>query len=435
MSRAIYGAFATIAAPALRVWLASRVGQGKEDPARIGERRGRTNLGRPPGPLAWVHAASLGESRSVLALVERLVAARRDLNVLFTTMTTSAAELIAEQPPPNTIHQFVPLDVPRWVERFLDRWRPDAAIWVEGELWPNLIAATRSRQIPMALINARLSARSFARWRRARAIFAAPLDAFAPCLAQSEADAERLRLLGATNARCLGNLKFDGAPLPVDGEELRRLMLLAGDRPMWLAASTHPGEEEIVADTHRAMMPRIPGLLTIIVPRHAKRGDEIAALLAGRGLGLAQRSKGGDPGPDVAVYLADTMGELGLFYRLARIAFIGGSLVRHGGQNPLEAARLDCALVFGPHMWNFRDIADALVAAGGAIEGGDSETLAALVGRLMADLSERARRAAAAAGIAAEGRGAIERVFAELAPLLSALPPPASESQAVHARA
>ena len=435
MSRLVYAALATIAAPALRVWLASRAGRGKEDPARLGERRGRTNLARPPGPLVWVHAASLGETRSVMALDERLVQSRPDLHVLFTTMTTSAAELIAERPPPNTIHQFVPLDVPRWVERFLDHWRPDAAIWTEAELWPNLIAATGARGVPMALVNARLSARSYSRWRRAKSFFPAPLDRFAPCLAQSEGDADRLRALGATNARYVGNLKYDGAPLPADGEELRRLVLLAGERPMWLAASTHPGEEEIVAGVHATLAGRIPDLLTIVVPRHARRGDEIAAMLASRGLAVGRRTKGAVPGPQIAVYVADTMGELGLFYRLARVAFIGGSLVPHGGQNPLEAVRLDCALVFGPHMANFRDIADALIAAGGALEVGDGATLATAVGRLIADPSEQARRAAAAAGIAAEGRGAVERVFRELAPLLSALSRAAGEPQAVHARA
>lgn len=421
MSRAVYRALASVAEPALRIWLDRRVGRDKEEFARLGERRGRASRPRPPGRLLWVHAASLGETRSVLGLIERIVDARPHVQVLLTTFTVTAARLVAEGPPANTIHQFVPLDVPRWIARFLDHWRPDAAIWVEGELWPNLVAAAHERGFPMALVNARLSSRSFARWRAARALFQAPLEAFTPVLAQSEGDAERLHQLGAVAVRFVGNLKFDGAPLAYDDGELTRLRAALGGRPAWLAASTHPGEEAIVAEAHRALAARHADLLTIMVPRHAARGTEIAAALATDGLAAARRSLGETPAAAHAAYLADTMGELGLFYRLAGLAFIGGSLAPHGGQNPLEAARLDCALVFGPHMANFSDIAAALVAAHGAIEIRDAGSLAAAIGRLLDDPVERTRRAAAAAGIAAAGRGAVDRVLAGLAPLLGAL--------------
>lgn len=421
MTRAVYRALASVAEPALRIWLDRRVGRDKEEAQRLGERRGLASRPRPAGRVLWVHAASLGETRSVLSLIERIVVTHPDIHVLLTTFTVTAARLVADRPPANTIHQFVPLDVPRWIARFLDHWRPDAAIWVEGELWPNLVAAAHQRGLPMALVNARLSSRSFARWRAARAVFPAPLEAFAPVLAQSAGDAERLQQLGALDARCVGNLKFDGAPLAVDANELARLRAAVGRRPMWLAASTHPGEEVIVAQAHREMTTRWADLLTIVVPRHATRGAEIEAILAAEGLSVARRTPGVAPSDTHGVYLADTMGELGLFYRLVGLAFIGGSLVPHGGQNPLEPARLDCALVFGPHMTNFGDIAAALIAARGAFEIRDAKSLAAVIGRMLDDASERARCAAAAAGVAEAGRGAIDRVLAGLAPVLGAL--------------
>lgn len=423
MSRTVYRALASVAEPALRIWLDRRAGRDKEEAERLGERRGHASRPRPAGRLLWVHAASLGETRSVLGMIERIVAAHPRIHVLLTTFTVTAARLVAERPPANTIHQFVPLDVPRWIARFLDYWRPDAAIWVEGELWPNLVTAAHQRGFPMALVNARLSSRSFMRWHAARVLFPAPLEGFRPVLAQSAGDAERLRQLGALEASYVGNLKFDGAPLAVDADELSRLRAVLGGRPLWLAASTHPGEEAIVAEAHRELTARRPELLTIIVPRHATRGAEIDAMLATAGVAAARRASGDAPTATHGIYLADTMGELGLFYRLAGLAFIGGSLVPHGGQNPLEAARLDCALVFGPHMANFRDIAAALTAAHGAIEIRDARSLAAAIGRMLDDPTERARCAAAAAGVAAAGRGAIERVMAGLAPLLGALAP------------
>jgi 3-deoxy-D-manno-octulosonic-acid transferase len=429
MSEILYRALAALAEPALSGWLRLRARRGKEEASRLAERRGRAPIPRPAGSLLWVHAASLGETRSALPLLDRLQDERPALHVLMTTMTVTAARLIEERKRPRVLHQFVPLDVPRWIGRFLDHWRPDAALWVEGELWPNLVAAARARGVPMALVNARMSARSFARWRAARHVLPPPLSAFAPCLAQSEADAERLRLLGVA-ARFVGNLKFDGAPLPADARALDRLLAEVGGRPLWLAASTHRGEEEIVASAHVQMARKLPGLLTVLAPRHAQRGDEIAAMLRGRDLAVAQRGRGEPIGPTTAVYLADTMGELGLFYRLARVTFIGGSLVPHGGQNALEAARLDCALMFGPHMWNFRDVARTLIEAGGAIEVADAGALAAAALRLIGQTEERMRRAAAAASVADAGRGALNRVLAELAPLIAAL-----DAGQAHARA
>lgn len=416
-----YRLAARAAAPALRVLLTSRTRAGKEDPARIAERRGIAGAARPDGPLVWIHAASNGEARSALGLVDRLLRRRPDLTVLFTTFTLTAARMLGETLPPRAVHQFVPLDVPAWIARFLDHWRPDAAIWVEGELWPNLVGLTAARGIPMAFVNARISERSFRRWRAAGAILAPPLVAFAVVLAQSEADAERLRALGARDARFLGHLKFDGAELAIDPDALRRLREATAGRKLWLAASTHAGEEEVVVEAHRLLAASRPALLTVLVPRHARRGDDVAAVLRHAGLATARRSAGALPRPDTAVYLADTMGELGLFYRLTGIAFIGASLVPKGGQNPLEAAQLGCALAFGPHMTNCRDIADALIVAGAAVEIRDASSLATRIAALLDDGAARARAAQAALAVAASGRGATDRVMAALEPLLAAV--------------
>jgi 3-deoxy-D-manno-octulosonic-acid transferase len=274
----------------------------------------------------------------------------------------------------------------------------------------------------MALVNARISARSYARWRRAGTLLRPPLDAFTVCLAQSPADAERLAALGANTPRFVGHLKFDGAELQADATTLQELRHAMTGRPAWLAASTHAGEEEIVVDAHRRLAAARPDLLTVLVPRHARRGDEVAALLERSGLSFARRSSGEVPGHKHAVYLADTMGELGLFYRLAPVVFVGASLVPKGGQNPLEAAQLGCAICFGPHMTNCRDIADALIAENAAVEIRDADGLAARVSQMLADGAAREHAGAAARAVAATGRGATERVLEALQPILSRLP-------------
>lgn len=417
-----YRIAAGAAAPALRLLLNARLRAGKEDAARLPERFGVAGAPRPAGPLLWMHAASNGEARSALGLVDRLLDSRPELHILFTTFTLTAARMLADALPARAMHQFVPLDVPAWIERFLDHWRPDAALWIEGELWPNLIAGTAARGIPMALVNARISERSFARWRSAGSWLRPPLDAFAVCLAQSAADAERLRGLGARAPQYLGHLKFDGAELAADPDALQQVKAAIGARPAWLAASTHPGEEEVVVAAHKALASSCHDLLTILVPRHARRGDEVAEILQRSGLRFARRSAGETPTPRTEIYLADTMGELGLFYRLAPVAFIGASLVPKGGQNPLEAAQLGCALAFGPHMTNCRDIADALLEAGAAVEIRDAETLAARVAALLRDDAGRRRAAEAARAVASRGRGATARVLDALQPVLSRLP-------------
>jgi 3-deoxy-D-manno-octulosonic-acid transferase len=414
----LYRAATSLGGPLLGLELRRRLRHGKEDPARLPERFGVPGLPRPEGTLVWVHAASVGESLSVLPLIEALLERWRGLEILLTSGTVSSARILAGRLPGRVRHQFVPLDRAAAWRRFLGHWRPCLALLVESELWPNLILETRARGVPLALLNARLSARSFRRWRRAPATARRLLASFDLCLAQSAVDGERLAALGAREVRAVGNLKRTAPPLPVDPQALAALAAAIGERPVWLAASIHPGEDEAVLAAHRRVAAARPGLLTIVAPRHPERGDALAARIAAEGLRLARRSRGELPSPASAVYLADTLGELGLLYRLSRLAFIGGSLIPHGGQNPLEAARLGCPPLLGPHMDNFREIADALLAAQAALAVADGEALARTVGDLLADEATRAALAARAQAAAAGEARVLDAIIDALQPLL-----------------
>src|SRR4051812_5432232 len=312
-----------------------RLKKGKEDPARVGERRGISRDIRPHGPLVWIHGASVGEVLAAAALIERLRAL--EIRVLLTSGTVTSAAIVAKRFPGDIIHQYVPYDSPRYVDRFLDHWRPSLALFVESDLWPNLILSSAARRLPMVLINGRMSPRSFPRWRRVSSTISALLVKFEVCLAQSETDADRFSTLGARNVLTTGNLKLDVPAPPADQAKFEKLMSMTRGRPVIVAASTHPGEEEILIEAHRTLAGFFPGLLTVIVPRHPDRGNAVAALVAGAGLRFKQRSHEELPAASTEIYVADTLGELGLFYRLAPIVFMGGSLVEHGGQNPIEA--------------------------------------------------------------------------------------------------
>jgi 3-deoxy-D-manno-octulosonic-acid transferase len=359
----------------------------------------------------------------MLGLIEHLLQSRPRLEILVTTGTVASARLIESRLPARARHQFVPVDLPHWVGRFLDHWRPDLALWVESELWPNLVLGAHARGIPMVLVNGRLSARSFSRWRRWPGLIAPVLGAFSLCLAQDEGQAGRFRTLGALRVDTVGDLKAAAGALPFDRSELLELRRRIASRPLWLAASTHAGEEEIAARAHRRVAANHPNLLTIIVPRHSARGDAIGAMLAAQGLRVARRARGEPVTGDTQVYLADTMGELGLFYSLAPIAFIGGSLVAKGGHNPIEAARLECAVLHGPDMSNCAGLAAALAAAGAAVTVTGAEELARAISALLADRRLQTDRAAAAARVAAAGRGVLDTVVDRLAPWLDPLAP------------
>jgi len=420
---ALYRAATSAASPLVRRILNTRARRGKEDATRLGERLGIPSLPRPAGKLVWLHAASVGEAQSLLGLIERMLADRPEIEVLMTTGTVASARLLADRLPPRARHQYVPVDLPRAIDGFLDHWRPDLAIWVESELWPNLLLATNRRGTPMLLANGRLSAGSLARWRALPGLSRPLLGCFALCLAQDEAQAARFRELGAPAVESVGDLKTGAAPLAADTAALCKLRQQIAGRPVWLAASTHPGEEEIVAGAHRRIAQRHPGLLTIVVPRHPVRGPGLSETLRGSALRVARRGAEEPLAKDTDIYLADTLGELGLFFRLAGIAFIGGSLVDKGGHNPFEAARLDCAILHGPDMANCAAMGAALDSAGAALTVIDVDGVAATVSRLLADPAERDARARAAAQVAAAGNGAVEAVLARFAPWLDVLAP------------
>ncbi|MBM3533546.1 MAG: 3-deoxy-D-manno-octulosonic acid transferase [Alphaproteobacteria bacterium] len=421
LTPSLYRGLTTAATPAILLALHLRRRRGKEDAARAGERRGIASLARPPGSLAWMHAASVGEATSVLALIERLRCERPHIGVLVTTGTTTSAELMARRLPDGAFHQYVPVDRAAWVERFLDHWRPDLALWIESELWPNLIHATRARGVPMALVNARISERSLAGWQRFPELIRPTLAAFDIRLAQSTADAARLSALGAPDADYVGNLKFAARPLPVDAATRQALGDALGDRPRWLAANTHDGEEAIVLDTHRAQA--IPNLLTMIVPRHPNRGDAIEMLIRSAGLTLARRSRNEPVTGSTQVYLADTLGEMGLFYSVAQQTFVAGSLVAVGGHNPLEAAHFDTAILLGPDRRNNAAAAQMLIDAGAALEVGDPAALSRKLADLLASPGRRSTLARNARAVVVQHEGVLDAILARIAPILDRMAP------------
>lgn len=413
MIHGLYRAASHVLGPMISVYLNRRMAKGKEDPARFPERMGIAVQARPSGSLVWLHGASVGECLSLLPLIERLLA--QGLKVLLTSGTVTSAQMMADRLPADAVHQFVPVDRPAWVRRFLDHWRPDLVLWAESDFWPNILAEIKKRQVPLILVQGRVSPRSLAGWKKAPGFIATILGRFDLCLGQTPGDADRLRQLGGGDCRCVGNLKQAGPPLPCDPAELERLRAMAAGRPLWLAASTHPGEEALVAKVHRALLDRFPDLLTVIVPRHPHRGREIVAELPDCRL----RSAGAMP--EGGLYVADTMGELGLFFRLCPIVFMGKSLLAEGGQNPFEPARLGAAVLFGPRMSNFPDMVPSMLAAGAAQQVGSPEELQHQVARLLADPRLLAQRRAAAQAWSDSEAGALDQVMECLAPWLGAL--------------
>ncbi len=344
---------ATIAGkPLLDLLLQSRVKRGKEDPARLGERKGEPSQPRPNDSVIWLHAASVGEAQSALILLDALEKHHPSVSVVVTTGTVTSATLMQRRLPRNAVHQYAPLDHPGWVENFLNHWRPDLALWMESELWPNMLTALRARKTPAALINARLSDKSYRHWKWARGFVKSLLDCFTLILAQTEKDAHHYGSLGASNVIVSDNIKYSAAPLPHDELSLKTLKVAVGERPVWVYASTHAGEESLACRAHKTLKETLPDLLTIIVPRHPERRDNIANTCFENRLKFRLRGQTlALPTSDDDIYIADTLGELGLFYTLCPIAMIGRSFSDDGGggHNPVEAAQLGCAVLTGPN--------------------------------------------------------------------------------------
>lgn len=418
MLSTFYRLLTDLGAPFIGIYLRRRRAAGREDPERFAERFGHPSRPRPSGRLVWCHAASVGEAVSLLLLIEKLHDVYPDINILLTTGTVTAARMMSARLPPYAVHQYIPIDRAPCIARFLGHWRPALALWIESELWPNTLAALRARSIPTILLNARMSDKSFRNWHRVKGFARELMSSFSLCLAQTEGDLSRFVALGASPVKCLGNLKYASAPLPCAAEELMRLQSEIGNRPVWLMASTHRGEEEMASEAHRAVAPKHPGLLTVIVPRHAARGEEIAQLLANSGQRAARRSKGEKIETDTQIYLADTMGELGLFYRLCPIAVLGGSFVHVGGHNPIEAAQLGAAIVFGPYMHNFSEIVREFGFAQAAIQLQHANEIPFAVDMLLANPQERDKRVQAARLLADQKRHILDQIIVEMDPWL-----------------
>src|SRR5579864_2199401 len=416
MTLRVYQRLSSVAVPLAPALIKRRLKQGKEDPARVGERRGMSADARPHGPLVWIHGASVGEVLAAAALIEKLRAL--NIRILLTSGTVTSAAIVAKRFPPDIIHQYVPYDSPRYVARFLDHWRPSLALLIESDLWPNLIISSAARRLPMVLINGRMSHRSFPRWRRVAGTISALLGRFDICLAQSQVDAERFAALGSRNVVTTGNLKLDVPAPPADLNKLERLMAVTRGRPIVLAASTHPGEEEILVGAHRRLAGFFPSLLTVIVPRHPNRGEAVARMINASALRAKLRSREELPTAATDIYVADTMGELGLFYRLSPIVFMGGSLVEHGGQNPIEAIKLGASIVHGPHVFNFADVYEALDSAGGGRLAVTQEALVKQLGQWLADPASRKLVVSAAERVVSQLGGALDRTLAALEPYI-----------------
>lgn len=420
----LYGGVARFPGPALaRLVMRRRAARGKEDPARLPERFGVAGRARPPGPLIWLHAASVGESLSLLPLIETLRRERPEMTILTTTGTRTSAALMAERLPEGAIHQFAPVDTRPALRRFLAHWRPDFLGVAESELWPTMLAEAKRAGLPTALLSARVSAKTEERWSRAPRSIAALLGRFDLILAQDAGVAARLARLGADPARlqATGSLKLAADPLPADPAAAAEWRAALAGRPLWLAASTHAGEETAVLAAHRRLAARWPDLLTVLAPRHPERGDAVAAEIEAAGIGLARRSRGARPGPAQGVLLVDVLGELGLWFRLCPLSFIGGSLAPLGGHNPLEPARLGSAPLIGPHAANMTgecallEDADALIR----VEAGSlADQVAALLDDAGAPTAAAQALAARAQAATAAGAGVTERYLTALAPLL-----------------
>ncbi len=374
--RKAYAVALALGTPVLRHHQRKRIKLGKENAQRILEREGVSSIPRPHGRVIWFHGASVGEALATLPVIEQILAECEDTWALLTTGTVTSAEIVKPRLPDHTIHQFVPLDRAAWIAAFLDHWQPCAAVWVESEFWPNTLWGIRERDIPLILLNGRVSERSFRRWQRVPAFVRGMLACFDLCLAQSEEDSTRLQQLGARNVHNTGNIKLGAAPLPYDSVQLDQLAMVTKGRPVWLMSSTHPGEDRIAAEVHNALIRDIPNLLTILVPRHPDRGKAIADMLVSQNLIVAQRSGNQPITADVQIYIADTIGELGIFYRLCQVVFMGKSLISPGGgQNPYEAARIGCSVIFGPYMSNFAELSDSMVEHGAAKQVSDVRDL------------------------------------------------------------
>ncbi|MBY0500769.1 MAG: 3-deoxy-D-manno-octulosonic acid transferase [Alphaproteobacteria bacterium] len=361
--RSSYYGLAWIGAPFVLSYLRWRTLRGLEDKDRIRERIGVSKEIRPAKPLLWVHAVSVGESVAAFTVIEAILKKYPEIHVLLTTTTLSSAKVVKKRLFKNMTHQFCPVDTPQAVHRFLDYWQPDLAVWIESELWPNLLHETQMRGIPTVLLNARMSSKSFSNWKKLKGIISPLLERLSLCAVQTEKQASIFQTLGAKTISVMGNVKGMMTPLVADEVKYHALKEEIGGRSVWLAASTHPGEEEIILKTHKILRKDIPNLLTIIVPRHIERASTLQSLVSKEGLTSALRTdvtslKG------VEIYIGNTLGEMGLFYALSSLVLMGATFVPKGGHNPIEAAQMGAFVIHGPHIFNNPQLYEILATLG-----------------------------------------------------------------------
>lgn len=398
----------------LRLWWRGRREPGYR--ALIGERFGRYGADSPSArDVVWIHAVSLGETRAVVPLVERILAERPHVTILLTHMTATGRAAGASLAGPRVVQAWLPYDVPFAVDAFLARFTPRAGLLMETEIWPTLVAACARRGIPLFLVNARLSARSLAGYRRFASLTVPAFAALRAVYAQTEGDASRLREAGARDVRVTGNLKFDLAPPADTTARAAELRARLGQRPSWVAGCTRDGEEAMLLAA-LAATPLPDGTLTVLVPRHPQRFDEVARLLAARGIAHVRRSEGRDVPAQATVLLGDSLGELSAYYAAADVAFVAGNLAPLGGHNLLEAIAVGAPTIVGPHTFNFAEAARAAVEAGAAVRVADAAELVREVAALLADPARRAQLRAAGAAFMAAHRGATDRLWNELSP-------------------
>ena len=375
--------------PLLAVWFWIRRIKGKESKTRFCERLGYPKMERPEGKLIWMHGASVGECLSMMPLINKLLELDPALHIMVTSGTVTSADLMAKRLPDRAFHQFIPIDSPWGARHFVRHFHADAVLWFESDFWPNLLASIHAAKIPLVLLNGRISDKSFARWQKAKWFIKPLLQNFTLTLGQSLENARRLQVLGSPQIDCVGNIKYAAPPSPFDENELSKLLSQIGDRPCWCGASTHEKKKKKMANVHLKLKESFENILTVCVPRHPNRADVIEKMFEKKGLKVARRSRKESITNETDIYLADTIGEMGLLYRLAPIVFVGGSLIPFGGQNMLEPMNLSRAVVIGPYAFNFKEIVQSAKETSALLEVPDEQTLTATVHELLSSPIKR----------------------------------------------
>ena len=400
--------------PLLCVWFLFRRLKGKESKTRFCERLGYPKTERPKGRLIWMHGASVGECLSMMPLINKLLEKDKALHIMVTSGTVTSADLMAKRLPERAFHQFIPIDSPWGARHFVQHFHADAVLWFESDFWPNMLASIHAEKIPLVLLNGRISDKSFRRWQKAKWFIRPLLKCFSLTLGQSPENARRLKTLGSSRIDCVGNIKYAAPPSPYSQEELKKLLEGIGSRACWCGASTHENEEEMMAFVHADLKQSFEDILTICVPRHPNRASEIEKMFMKKGLSVARRSRGDKITLSTDVYLADTIGEMGLLYRLAPVVFVGGSLIPFGGQNMLEPMSLFRAVIIGPHAFNFKEIVQSGQETQSLLIVPDKEALSATVRELLSSPIKREEIGKRAHQMATSEMSVLDRLYEKL---------------------